>query len=77
MRSTNFIHIKPMGSMSLPAIGVFDIDYLYHDPRRKDNYTIRIDFGSGTYVHLSGEPAFEEWLTKLMGTLSPSKTKRQ
>ena len=71
MRATNFAYIKPMGTMRLPFIGEFDIDYIYHEPKRFDNFTIRLDFHAGSCVHLSGEQAFERWLEERMGTVSP------
>jgi len=70
MRATNFIHIKPMGTMRLPLIGEFDIDYIYHEPKRFDNFTIRLDFGIGSCVHLSGEQAFEDWIEKRLSNKS-------
>lgn len=72
MRSTNFVHIKPMGTMQLPLVGEFDIDYLYHEPKRLDNYTIRLHFKQHNQkiMHLSGEQAFDEWLEWLMLRLS-------
>lgn len=77
MRATNFTYIKPMGTMRLPYIGEFDIDYIYHEPKRFDNFTIRLDFHAGSYVHLSGEEAFENWLAERLGTMSPSVIKQK
>jgi len=75
MRSTNFIHIKPMGTMQLPIVGEFDIDYLYHEPKRFDNFTIRLHFKAydQKIMHLSGEQAFEDWLEHLSLRLSAKK----
>ena len=70
MRATNFVYIKPMGTMRLPLIGAFDIDYIYHEPKRFDNFTIRLDFGIGSCVHLSGEQAFEDWIEKRLSNKS-------
>ena len=71
MKATAFPRIKPMGTMRLPLIGEFDIEYLYHEPKRFDYFTIRLDFHAGSCVHLSGEQAFERWLEERSGTMSP------
>ena len=56
--------------MSLPYIGQFEIEYIYHEPKRFDNFTIRLDFGVGSCVHLSGEQAFDAWLEKRLSNKS-------
>jgi len=71
MKATHLPRIKPMGTMRLPLIGEFDIEYIYHEPKRFDYFTIRLDFHSGTCVRLSGEQAFERWLEERSGTMSP------
>jgi hypothetical protein len=53
-----------MGTMCLPNIGAFDIDYIYPEPKRFDYFLIRIDLGLGTPEILSGEEAFEAWLNE-------------
>ena len=70
MKATQLPRIKPMGTMSLPYIGQFEIEYIYHEPKRFDNFTIRLDFGVGSCVHLSGEQAFDAWLEKRLSTKS-------
>jgi len=64
MKSTQFPLIKPMGTMCLPHIGEFDIDYIYPEPKRFDYFLIRIDLHTGTPEILSGEEAFEAWLNE-------------
>jgi len=64
MKATHLPRIVPMGTMCLPNIGAFDIDYIYPEPKRFDYFLIRIDLGLGTPEILSGEEAFETWLNE-------------
>ena len=64
MKATHFPLIKNVGTMCLPHIGEFDIDYIYPEPKRFDYFLIRIDLHTGTPEMLSGEEAFEAWLNE-------------
>jgi hypothetical protein len=64
MKATHFPLIKPVGTMSLPHIGLFDIEYIYPEPKRFDYFLVRLDFHNGTPEILTGEHAFEQWLIK-------------
>jgi hypothetical protein len=62
MKATHLPRIVPMGTMCLPHIGYFDIEYIYPEPKRFDYFLVRIDFHTGKPEILTGAKAFEDWL---------------